>query len=333
VVYVASAVIAGYAVLMFSFNFYVHVWFGVLIVLSMLVSAATALLLVPALIRMRPPKFLLSPAKPPTRAPVVQTLVVLALVLCAPDTAMAASENAQALMEQSYEASRYETSISRATFMLKSASGQQRQRQTYGATKLMPGTDRNRRMIRFLAPADIKNTVTLLVEGHQGDDELWIYLPAIKKARRLANSNKKGSFAGTDLSYGDVLGQKPSEWRHQILRQEAIEGNACTVIESTPLTAQILNESGYSKRVSWIAQQSFVPLRVDYFDSAGAALKTLLNKNVKLVDPKKRKYQAMLVLVNNAQTGHSTTVTFETFEANTALAEDYFSHRYMEREE
>ncbi len=130
-----------------------------------------------------------------------------------------------------------------------------------------------------------------------------------------------------------MLGQKPNEWRHQILRQEAVDGTPCTVVESTPLAAQTLIESGYSKRISWIAQHSFVPLKVDYFDPAGAPLKTLLNKNLKLVDAKKKKFQAMLVQIKNIQTGHSTTVTFEAFEANTAIAEDYFSHRYLEREE
>jgi uncharacterized protein len=333
VVYVASAVIGGYAVLLFSFNFYVHVWFGILIVLSMFVSAATALLLVPALIRLHPPKFLRLQPQASISLPVMPSLLILVMLLASASNTMAAEDGAQALMQKSYDASRFDSSISKANFQLTSASGQQRQRLTYGATKLIPESDRNRRMIRFLAPADIKNTVTLMVEGAKGEDELWIYLPALKKARRLANSNKKGSFAGTDLSYGDVLGQKPIEWRHQLLRQESLDGVACSVIESLPLTAQTQVESGYAKRVSWISKDNLMPLKVDFFDTSGVALKTLLNKNIKLVDPAKRKYQAMLVLVSNVQTGHSTAVQFETFEANAPIAEEVFSHRYLEREE
>ncbi len=333
VVYVASAVIGGYAVLLLSFNFYVHVWFGVLIVLSMLVSAATALLLVPALIRQHPPKFLQAASHAQMGIPVLPCLIFSVLVFATISPSMAADDNAQILMQKSYDASRFDSSVSQANFSLTNASGQQRQRLTYGATKLVPDSDRNRRMIRFLAPADIKNTVTLMVEGKKGEDELWIYLPALKKVRRLANSNKKGSFAGTDLSYGDVLGQKPSEWRHQVLRQENFEGVSCSVVESLPLSADTQAESGYSKRVSWINNDNFMPLKVDFFDTAGAALKTLLNKHIKLVDPSKRRFQAMLVMVNNVQTGHATKVQFESFEANKPVAEEVFSHRYLEREE
>ena len=77
----------------------------------------------------------------------------------------------------------------------------------------------NRRVIRFLAPGDVRNTTTLLLENPGKDDEIWVYLPAMKKARRLASNNKKNSFVGTDLSFGDLVGHRAKDWSHKLLKQ------------------------------------------------------------------------------------------------------------------
>jgi uncharacterized protein len=332
VVYVATAVATGYAVLMLSFNFYVHIWFGMLIVMSMVTSACTALLLVPALIMFKPPRFFrVGSAR---GHPVAALTVLIALLSVVPaKPAYAGEHSALDLMDRSYQSSRFDTSTSRASFQLTSASGQQRVRQTYGATKLESDGERNRRMIRFLAPSDVRNTVTVIVENNKGDDEIWVYLPALKKARRLANNNKRGSFVGTDLSYGDVIGHKPRDWNHKTLRQEALEGVASTVVESLPNSAEVSSDSGYSKRVSWIANDSFMALKVDFYDAGGALLKTLHNRRIKLVDASKKKWQAMQVDVKHHQSGHRTSIVLEQFTANTVVTDELFSVRYMEREE
>jgi uncharacterized protein len=333
VVYVATAVASGYAVLMLSFNFYVHIWFGILIVMSMIVSAVTALLLVPALITFKSPRFfsLASGASVAKVAP-SSALLLLCLFLAA-DHVQAADPKAMELMERSYQSNRFDTSTSRANFQLTNASGQQRVRQTYGATKLENNGEKNHRMIRFLAPSDVRNTVTVIVENSKGDDEIWVYLPALKKARRLANNNKRGSFVGTDLSYGDVIGHKPKDWSHSIVRQEAIDGVSTSVVQSLPVSAEVSGDSGYSKRVSWIAADSLMALKVEFYDVGGQLLKTLFNRQLKLMSPSQQKWQAMQVDVKNHQSGHSTSIVLEQFTANTTLAPDLFSVRYMEREE
>src|SRR5882762_7011693 len=78
------------------------------------------------------------------------------------------------------------------------------------------------RMTRFLEPADVKGTVSLLIEHAEKDDDIWIYLPSVKKVRRLVSSNKKDSFVGTDFSYGDVIGHKVKEWDHNFVTLKAV---------------------------------------------------------------------------------------------------------------
>lgn len=336
VVYVATAIAGGYSVLMLSLNFYVHIWFGILIVLSMVVSALSALVLVPALLKAFPPSFLTRAARPrsgPALATAASLLMAVGLS-AAPGHSQAAEEpKAQTLMERNYEATRMDRSLSEATFTLRSASGQERVRKTFGATKLQGDGATNRRVIRFLSPSDVRNTSTLLVENVAKDDEIWVYLPALKKPRRLASNNKKSSFVGTDMSYGDIVGHKPQDWNHRLLKQEAVGGTAAYVVESVPKTAEVADGSGYSRRVSWIASDSHVAVKVDFYDPSGALLKTAESSELKQVDAARKKWQPMLVSVKNHQTGHSTSVKMDKFDADAKVGDEYFSVRYLEREE
>lgn len=353
VVYVATAVAGGYSVLLLSFNFYVHIWFGVLIVLSMIVSAVTALLLIPTLLTLHVPRCF-KPATPRKIKPALvgasgvgacaaTVLSFFALALGAPTPVQAQiqaqiptqiqARDASDIMLQSYQASRLDSSLSNATFKLTNSGGQERTRKTYGATKLASDGVLNRRVVRFLSPSDVRNTTSLLIENAKGEDEIWIYLPALKKSRRLASNNKKGSFFGTDLSYGDVVGHKPEAWVHRWLKAEDFEGQPCDVIESLPKSPLVAEESGYSKRTSWVGRQNHSAIKVEMLDPGGALLKTVISSDWRLVDPARGKWQAMTLSAKNSQTGHSTTIVIDRFDANVEIAENVFSQRYLERED
>lgn len=354
VVYVATAIAGGYSVLMLSFNFYVHIWFGILIVMSMLVSAATALVLVPTLLKTFPPAFIrrrlqahpapvvavIAPRRERQAARAALGGTLMAVVLAVPCSALpppahaqTASLSADEIMQRNHQATRLDSSISEATFRLVSPSGQERVRKTFGATKLRADGIANRRLVRFLSPSDTRNTATLLMETTGADDEIWVYLPALKKARRLAASNKKSSFVGTDLSYGDMSGHKPGDWTHRLLRLDSLGGVSCHVVESTPKTPEVAADSGYAKRTSWVARDSFVALKVEFADPAGAPLKTVESSEWKQVDAARHKWQALQVKVSNLQTGHTTHIHLDRFEANVPVADEVFSVRSIEKEE
>ncbi|MCX7270261.1 MAG: outer membrane lipoprotein-sorting protein, partial [Burkholderiales bacterium] len=100
------------------------------------------------------------------------------------------------IMEKNFIVGKYPDSTSESTMTLTNKSGQQRVRKTFGTSKLDANGIDNKRMTRFLEPADVKGTVSLLVEHSDKDDDIWIYLPSLKKVRRLISSNKKDSFVG-----------------------------------------------------------------------------------------------------------------------------------------
>ena len=237
----------------------------------------------------------------------------------------------EGIMAKNLLATKVADSTTNSTFRLINASGQVRVRETDGDSKLIAGTTDNRRLVNFLSPSDIRGTKTLLIEHSNAEDDMWIYLPAMKKVRRLVASNKKDSFVGTDFSYGDVIGYKVEEWNHKLVREENVAGRDCYVIESTPKSPQVAANTGYSRRIGWIDKGSFVALRAEIYDLNGQLLKKLTDEDVRQVDASNDRYQPMKLTAENVQTGHKTIIEFKNFKANVGIGDDVFTARSLER--
>ena len=254
----------------------------------------------------------------------------LAATLTLPAAAWALT--AVEIMDKNFVVGKYADSTSDTTMTLTNKSGQQRIRKTFGTTKLDTNGLDNKRMTRFLEPADVKGTVSLLIEHSDKDDDIWIYLPSVKKVRRLISSNKKDSFVGTDFSYGDVIGHKVKEWNHTLVKEEDVDGKPCYVIESTPKDATVKTNTGYSKRIGWIQKDNFVTVKAVAYDEAGELLKEAKYSHWKEVDTVKHKWQAGVLEAKNLQTGHSTVITIDQFKVNNGVKDDFFTTRYMEQQ-
>ena len=258
----------------------------------------------------------------------LSTCLIVALTLPAAAWALTAIE----IMDKNFMVGKYADSTSETTMTLTNKSGQQRVRKTFGTSKLDNNGIDNKRMTRFLEPTDVKGTVSLLVEHSDKDDDIWIYLPSVKKVRRLISSNKKDSFVGTDFSYGDVIGHKVKEWSHTIVKEEDVDGKPCYVIESIPKDATIKTNTGYSKRIGWIQKDNLVTVKAISYDEAGELLKEAKYSHWKEVDTVKHKWQAGILEAKNLQTGHSTVITIDQFKVNNGVKDDLFTTRYMEQQ-
>lgn len=236
------------------------------------------------------------------------------------------------IRERNFMVQKVSGSLSEGTSTLISKTGDQRVRETSGLTKLQSNGVDNMRVTRFTSPADISGTVTLLIEHSDRDDDIWIYLPAVKKVRRLVSSNKKDSFVGTDFSYGDVIGHKVEDWNHRLLREELVDQQPCWVIESLPKRPEVQNDSGYSKRIDWIRKDNFVSVKGESYDTAGQLLKIFTAENLRLVEPGKQRWQPMIIESANTQTGHKTVLHIAKFEVDQKVPDHYFTTRYIERE-
>ena len=331
VMFVATAVGAGYAVLMASAGFNIHIWLGLLTVLSMVVAALSTLtLFVAALLVVRPAVIFGGTAQQlrPAMASVVLALVIGGAAL--PDRASAQNIDAAQLMADSLRASKTLHSTAVGRFVLTNKTGQSRVRQTLSVSEAKPDGAGNRRVVRFTAPADIAGTAVLTVENKGSDDDIWVYLPALKKVRRLPASSRKDAFVGTDFSYGDVLGHPVAEWNHRVVRSETVGGAPTRVIESTPRDGGVTAATGYARRVSWLRAGDSVLVKAEYYDAGGTLVKTYAAEEVRQVDPVNRRFQAMRQVMRNLTTGHSTAIEYSSFRTDQPVAASQFQPRSLE---
>jgi len=249
-----------------------------------------------------------------------------------PAAAGADEPSARDIIEKNFYVTKVKHMLNESTMVLINDKGQQRVRKTRSVNLLQPNGIDSKIMIRFLQPGDVEGTGYLQVQHYDGEDDMWIYLPALKKVRRLVANNKKDSFVGTDFSYGDILVPVVDTYKHTIVKSEALDGEDCWVIESVPASEQIKKDYGYAKKTAWIRKSNFMEKKVDYLDTAGRPLKTMVVPEVVEVDAAAHKWWATKREVKNVQTGHSTLLTFENLDTKQPVGEDFFTTRYLERE-
>jgi outer membrane lipoprotein-sorting protein len=178
----------------------------------------------------------------------------------------------------------------------------------------------------FAAPADVKNTsfMNWSYDEDDKDDDQWIYLPALKKTKRISSDSKSDYFMGSDFTYDDLGDRKPSQDTHKILREETIDGKDCYVVESTPKDEDYM----YSKTVTWIIKDEWVGVKKDFYDEDGDLLKTLTIKKVEEIE-------GFLVVTHsvmeNIQKEHKTIIKLSDVKINTGISKSKFTERMMTR--
>jgi Outer membrane lipoprotein-sorting protein len=131
------------------------------------------------------------------------------------------------------------------------------------------GDGLSRILVRFLAPRDVENTGLLTWEGAEGDDDQWLYLPATKKAKRIAASGKKNRFMGTDFAFEDLRPEAVAANRYALVGSEMLDGQDCHVIEAVPGTERQGADSGYSKRKLWVRKDTLYIVKREFYDKKG----------------------------------------------------------------
>ncbi|NJS13452.1 MAG: outer membrane lipoprotein-sorting protein [Sphingopyxis sp.] len=237
--------------------------------------------------------------------------------------------SASTIMQRNYVATRVQDSQAQTVFRLIGKNGKVREQV---ATTMTRRNDAGgiSRMARFVRPADVKGTAVLTVENPKGNDDIWVYLPALGNVRRLQANNKRDAYMGTDLSYGDVIGHAPDAWKHRMTGRQLQSGAECWVIESVPASPAVVATSGYGKRVSWIRIDNDMMVRAELYDSSGRLMKRISQDHITRVSASPLRWQAMRIAVENARTGHRTDVLISSYQANKGLKPDLFLPRALE---
>ena len=136
------------------------------------------------------------------------------------------------------------------------------------------GKDKMRIMF-FLSPADVKDTgfLTYDYDAYEKDDDQWLYLPALRKTKRIASSDKSGSFMGSDFNYSDMTRKNLEANDFKIVKQQEVHGRKSWLIEVLPKTQKEKEETGYKKSLLFVDQESFVVIRAVHWTVEGNRLK------------------------------------------------------------
>jgi hypothetical protein len=231
----------------------------------------------------------------------------------------AASLTADEIMMRNFHVAKVGILRSDATMILINDKGQQRERKLASLSRLQDDGVNVDLSIRFDLPADVRGTRFLQIQHAERDDDMWIYLPALKRSRRLVSNNKRDSFVGSDFSYADILPLKPEMFRHVLLRTEVLNSQDCHVIESIPKNENLKNDLGYSKRISWIRKDNFVEAKVDYYDLNGQLFRTQNTDKHKQVESEPARWLALKREMVNYQTGHKTVIAIDSVDTRGAI--------------
>ena len=175
--------------------------------------------------------------------------------------------------------------------------------------------------IYFHRPADVQG-MTFMVKKITGkNDERKLYIPAIKLVQRIAANDKSSSFVGSDFSYEDVTGREISDDNHTLQAKSTLNNKPVFVIQSVPKEAK---GTAFSKKISWIDQSSFLPLKEEYYDKRGNLYKTFTADKI---DVKGVPTVMRRTMTNN--NGHRTEVTIQKIDYNVGIEKDIFTERYL----
>lgn len=181
------------------------------------------------------------------------------------------------------------------------------------------GTTRHdKTLLVFSYPADMKGTMLLTHEQADKDDDQWLYLPAVKRVKRIASANQSGSFMGSEFAYEDLIVRQIDKYTFRYIGDEVIDGKDCYVIERIPKN----KNSGYSRVVRWRMKDNLQELRTDYYDRKGELLKRRMMEGHRLIDGF---WRVRKISVVNVQTNKKSTITFDDVKLKVALPEQKFS--------
>ncbi len=196
-------------------------------------------------------------------------------------------------------------------------------RMRFSAIEMENDGDRN--LIVFESPRDIRGTGLLTYTHKSGSDDQWLYLPALKRVKRIAASNKSGPFVGSEFAYEDMTSQEVEKYTYTYLRDEACGKRACFVVERRPVDRR----SGYGREVVWIDRDTYRFERIDYYDRRGDLLKRLVFSDYRLYLD--RFWRADFLDMQNLQNGKSTRLIFENYEFRSGLSPADFTRARLKR--
>ena len=206
--------------------------------------------------------------------------------------------------------------VTELTMTLVNAEGRERRRRlTWQTLEVDESNEGDKSLTLFHEPRDIEGTAFLSHTRIDRDDDQWLYLPSLKRVKRIASANKSSAFVGSEFAYEDLLSVEVEKFDHRWLRDEPCGDWQCYVVEQRPR----YENSGYTKQIVWIDQIEFRPIKTEFYDRRERHLKTLwFDAYRRYLD---RYWRAHRMRMENHRTHKTTVLEFSDFAFQTGLGE------------
>jgi hypothetical protein len=186
-------------------------------------------------------------------------------------------------------------------------------------------TDGDKSFIRFFNPPDVQGTALLTYTHIIEADDQWLYLPSLRRVKRIASTNKSGPFVSSEFAYEDMTSPEVAKYTYRYLRDDPCGDLRCFVMERYP----VYENSGYSRQVVWIDQDEYRFQKVEFYDRKNALLKTLTLKGYRQYLGKHWRPDNMFM--ENHQTGKTTQLVWSNYRFRTGLSKEDFSQNALLR--
>jgi outer membrane lipoprotein-sorting protein len=274
--------------------------------------------------------FLLNPS--PALMPSSTLLrILLASLLCWQSLALQAESGAEGIdkgLEIATEASRRDAGFGDTeallTMLMETSNSQTISREMRQMVLEMQD-DGDKIIMVFDRPRDLKGTAILTFTHKTEPDEQWLFLPALKRVKRISSADRSGPFMGSEFAYEDLSSQEVEKYRYTYLRDELFNDQMCFVVERIPVDPK----SGYTRQVTWVDQQEYRLQRVDYYDRKNELLKTMTASDYQQF--LERYWRPGEMVMVNHQTGKSTTLRFSEYQFRVGLRDSDFSPNALSR--
>ena len=185
--------------------------------------------------------------------------------------------------------------------------------------------DGDKSVIVFSQPRDVKGTAFLSHTHKEGSDDQWLYLPALKRVKRISSNNKSGPFMGSEFAYEDISSQEVAKYTYKYIKDDSANGLGCFIVERYPVD----KNSGYTRQIVWVDKDEYRPQKVEYYDRKDALLKTLVfTEYNQHLDKFWRAYDMSM---RNHQTGKSTTLKWSEMKFQVGLSKRDFDRKALKR--
>lgn len=187
------------------------------------------------------------------------------------------------------------------------------------------GAESYKAMIKVNEPTDLKGTGLLTYQNKGSEDDQWLYLPAMKKTRRISGSARGGKFLGSDFNFEDLSPKQKEDFTYETLRMEPCETTNCYVIQATAKDPASL----YSKTISWVREDNFLAVKMEVYDQTQQLVKLVTFADYQQHDGKY--WRPAKIVMQDLQKQRRTELMFSNIQIGGGISANDFSKQALER--